>query len=273
MNKTITEIKYEFFNITKLVQSIDLMNNFVICKVIKTTNKKASYIVESSSGVKFFLKAKLINFVNENDINIYKLIKNKPRDGINKIVAIYKTKKFLLVLSEYIDGIDMSQIYKTIKSTYSIREHFMNSLQNIFHKLVSSIYHLHSIGIYHCDISPSNIMVKNIGNDYFPVLIDYDLSKTSQISFIVAKHYGTIGFISPECEIGIIHKTTDVWNLGVVFYIFIFDKGFDPADLSYNIRSYTGQHKKIVSLLEKMLNSDPYCRITIEELYDNLCTN
>lgn len=265
------EIKYEIFDITKLVKSVDIIvDQYQIIKTLKKANKKASYIIGNTKGELFFLKVKLRDFSTDSEIIVYKKMKNLDGDGINKILSIYQTQKLLLVISEFIDGTCFDD---ALTMTSLQRELFDDNLQNIFNKLVETVQQLQSIDIIHCDIKPSNLIFKINGSDMLPVLIDYDLSKnfTSQQNLCnVPKFYGTLNFCSPEAKSGIINRKTDVWNLGLLFYLFIFNIHFDESeeiDINYElIASYVGKHKKIVDLLKDMLISDCVHRISIDDL-------
>lgn len=270
MNKT--EIIYEFSDITKFVKSIDLINNnYNIVSVIKKTNKKATYILEDKIKRLFFLKAKLKDFMSENELSVYKIIKKFPYDGVNKVIAIYQTKRFVLILTEYINGIHISDTNVWNDEHEDLIDF---NLYEIFCKLIYSVCHLHSIGVLHCDIKPSNIILKIVDFKFVPILIDYDLSRTFDNNIInVCKFYGTIKFCSPEAKNGIIHKTTDVWNIALLFYLFIFRKEIGEENNKINnelIKKYDGKHKKIVTLLSDMLVETYTDRITIEELVQKI---
>ena len=101
---------YEFPDIPKMVMSLDLFKtNFKIIKTICHTTKKGAFIIVDKSNTKYFLKVKLVDFLNENEIDIYKKLKKYPHKNINTIKFIYQTKKFLLVISEYLDGYVLSE--------------------------------------------------------------------------------------------------------------------------------------------------------------------
>ena len=283
-----TSIKYEYFDITKMVQSIDIIEkNFNIVKLLKKTNKKASYIVENNAGVKFFLKAKLKDFVSENEIYIYKKIKDNPHPNINKVISLYQTDKFILILNEYIDGFYMTDSPNLHYNKFTwcatctdinsnIIEEFDtkvdSNIDKIFNQLIKATVHLHSLGIIHCDIKPSNVMITQ---NMTAILIDYDLAKKfdhAQNILLVPKFYGTKGFISPETAKGLIYKNSDIWNLGMLFYLYIFRNSTeqlffydnDENTTSINnklIEHYDGKYKNIINAICDMLNVSPEKRI------------
>jgi serine/threonine protein kinase len=258
------KLKYEFSNITRLVKSLNMMNsNYSILKTVHTTNKKGSYVITNATGKKFFLKAKLKDFVSKNELEIYKKIKKYSHKNINKINAIYETSSFILVISEFLEGFDMSD------SRYA--KIYENDLNNIFVQSLDGLFHLHSIGISHCDIKPANIMINTSSKTYFPVIIDFDLARFID-DCIVNKSYGSTGFISPEVHCGQINSKTDEWSLAMSFYLHIFKdilskKDFreietsEYSDVSFMnvsfLKDYTGKYRQLVSEIAKMLNTDP----------------
>lgn len=296
-----TEIKYEISDITKLVNSVDIIfNNYKMIDTLKKNNRKGSYILEDKNKKLVFLKAKLKDFVYKTEIDVYKILKTINSEYINKILGIYQTPKLLLVFFEYIDGICFDDLFQSSQS-FQLFEPFKSivyydninvnlfkrdiklfddNLDKIFKKLIIAIKTLYLAGIIHSDIKPSNIILKKNNNDMVPILIDFDLSKLcndKQIWHIVPKFYGTIFYRSPETSFGKINSKSDVWNLGMLFYLFIFKNNIllseqnTNVEINYDmIESYTGKHKKIVNLLKNMLTVNIIERISINDLM-SLC--
>ncbi|GAA6038292.1 hypothetical protein JCM8097_003927 [Rhodosporidiobolus ruineniae] len=90
-----------------------------------------------------------------------------------------------------------------------------------FRQLLSAVDHLHSHGISHNDIKPSNIL---LSADDRPILIDfgfaqhYSLMKSDR--FLSSLSWGTPEYLSPERAKGQLHdeRLSDVWALGVTMY-------------------------------------------------------
>ena len=259
---TLSQLKYEYSNITRLIKSLNIINeNYTIKKIIKTSNKKGSYVVSNNTGKKFFLKAKLKDFVTENELNIYKKIKKYPHKNINKINAIYETSRFVLIISDFIEGFEMGD-----SKYWKIYE---DDLNNIFMQLLNAILHLNSLEISHCDINPTNIMINIVNSrECVPVLIDFDFARFFT-DLKVNKSYGSLGFIPPEIHEGYISSKTDEWALAMSFYFRIFKNILSQNDIkeieteSYYdlsflnldfLNKYDGKYKQLVLELKKMLN-------------------
>ncbi|GAA5973961.1 hypothetical protein JCM11641_001243 [Rhodosporidiobolus odoratus] len=90
-----------------------------------------------------------------------------------------------------------------------------------FRQLLSAVEHLHSHGIAHNDIKPSNIL---LSADDQPILIDYGFSTsyslTSPDRFLSSLSWGTPEYLSPERAKGMLHdeRLSDVWALGITMY-------------------------------------------------------
>lgn len=74
----------------------------------------------------------------------------------------------MFVLSEYIDGIELSEI-ETILENKDEQEK-ANIKINIAKGLIDGLHHLHEKGIYHRDLKQTNVMIKYSGE---PVIIDF----------------------------------------------------------------------------------------------------
>lgn len=75
---------------------------------------------------------------------------------------------------------------------------------------------LHSQGLYHCDIKPSNIMIDSWGR---LVLVDFGISEHG--SGVLDGSRGTPGYIAPEIEGGpccYAAGAADIYSLGIVLY-------------------------------------------------------
>lgn len=199
-------LKYEYMNITALLKMIPLIKeNYTILVTAKVSTKKGSYVVVDRFGKKLFLKAKLKDFVNPNEFMIYKKIKENPHKNINNVYSIVETNKFMLVFLDYVDGFDMTR-----SDCISL---YKNNINNIFVQLLNGVQHLHALGICHCDINPSNLM---LDSKKTPVIIDYDLARMID-DCAVFSSYGSDGFISPEIKNGTFTEKTDDWGLATSF--------------------------------------------------------
>lgn len=268
----INALTYEFSNIPKMVMTLDLFKtNFKIIKTICHTTKKGAFIISDKSNIKYFLKVKLIDFLNENEIDIYKKLKKYPHKNVNAIKFIYQTNKFLLVISEYLDGYVLSE--QLCRSLYD------ENLFDIFEGVVEGINHLHSLNVIHCDMKPENIIisVKKIKENIvcIPIIVDFDFCRLEEYCKVI-NFYGTHGYMAPEIASGTVMKKSDVWEVAMTFYNFIFGNDYvvedDDAKIVFPdmnlVKSYNGKHKKILSVMENMLDTNYDIRPNAKNVLD-----
>lgn len=272
------KLSYEYTNIVELVKSLKLFKSeYKILDEIHITNTKGVFAVANNAGKKFFMKAKLKNFMSDNDLAVYKLLKKNPHPNINSIEFIYSTDKFILILAEFLEGCDMSN--------KSYRKHYENNLLNIFEVTLHGLSHLHSIGIIHCDVKLENIMMvpqkDNItGNiSYIPIIVDFDCSRLVN-DCSVSRCIGTVGCIAPEIANGVVSKKSDLWEMGMLFYYFIFgNNDTTQSDSSSEtddekiilpkmelINNYAGKYKKIINIIKPMLHTNHEYRPEISHI-------
>jgi serine/threonine protein kinase len=129
-------------------------------------------------------------------------------------------KNFYIVL-EYIDGKDLVDYLNSKEKTCSIEgnKKFMN-------QLASGLRYLHNLGIAHRDIKLENIMIaSNNENDTDLKIIDFGLSTVVYSGETMKATLGTLIYCAPEVLKGTNYNLkSDIWSLGVVFYILLFGK-------------------------------------------------
>lgn len=118
-----------------------------------------------------------------------------------------------------------------------------NEAVGILLQIAATLGAVHGAGFAHRDIKPSNIFLEQTGSDYSVKLIDFGTARPVAARFsedVVAKKtldglgggtqintlpgivFGTPSFMSPEqCRGDDVDSTTDVYSLGVVFYLML----------------------------------------------------
>ena len=143
---------------------------------------------------------------------------------------------------EHIDGKTISQIIRDGESPK-----FLDAAKLIL-QLAEALAEAHAKGVIHRDIKPSNIMIDHRGR---PVVMDFGLARReSKQETQLTQHgllVGTPAYASPEQirnEEGILDGRSDVYSLGVVFYVML------TGRLPFEGTSFT-------SILAKVLTEQP----------------
>ena len=92
-----------------------------------------------------------------------------------------------------------------------------NEALNILRQITEGLAYLHRYGYIHLDIKPENVLAKKSGEGLLWKLGDFGLLKIRGFSGILDVK-GTIGYIAPEVFRGEIHRSSDIFSLGCLFY-------------------------------------------------------
>jgi serine/threonine protein kinase len=133
------------------------------------------------------------------------------------------------IIMEYCDfGTLKDIIYQGNYSDYDIIE--------IFKGILEGLKFVHERGIIHCDIKPSNIIIKkdSYTGKLIPKLSDfyycrYPIEKQDNFSLVAINPcptmtIGTIEYMAPEAYDSFLGPMTDLWSIGVMIYEFFMHK-------------------------------------------------
>jgi len=199
---------------------------------------------------KFPLQAKILF---EHELKI--LEKLKGNELFPNIIDYHKEDEYYIIIMEYIDGIP-------------IKNHKFNSKNfiKIFLQIAEAIEILHSYGIVHMDIKPSNIIITK---DEKIKIIDFSISSTD--NKILG---GSIPYMAPEA-LGYtdyqISNATDLYSLGITFYELLTDKlPFEASDKTALIKKIISEEpppierndipETLKKIVYKLIDKDPYKR-------------
>ena len=136
--------------------------------------------------------------INENLLKVsklgheYDILKDLDHKGIPKVHEILYDGKSVILVQEYIDGLDLRE--KIFKKEIS----FMDIL-NISIQLADILYYIHKMGVIHKDINSSNVMLSKDGT---LKLLDFGISSNLRSEtnepLNIDQIEGTLNYISPE---------------------------------------------------------------------------
>lgn len=206
-------ISYEFNNFYNIVTNhYYFKNRFIIFKLIKEEINKICAIIYCNKLQKLcFIKVKSICNINNFNLNVYNTLKNNNHVNIECVLDIHIEDNIVFILSEYIEGKNLSQLENPDKEL----------LRKIINQTYEGLNFIHKLNIIHGDIKLENIMLteENIK------IIDFDLSKICN-NYISSKTlFGSENYISPESfDLNIYSKKSDIWSFGISLYKLIAGK-------------------------------------------------
>ena len=194
-----------------------ILKNFgkknVTLKIKNQTQEKGIYLAKYDEQ-KIIIKIKKTESLGLFEMKIYDILKVNHHKNICKLVNIFSDEyTYTYTIWKFYDGMDLYK-YLFKKNGYIEYEIF----KNILYQTMLGIEFIHSKNIVHCDLKLENIIIV----DKKIKIIDFDLSIVEENDFVAESVFGTTGYIAPESyDLCIYSKKSDIWSLGVVFYLLI----------------------------------------------------
>lgn len=193
--------------------------------------------------------------------------------NIVQLIEVVKDSGKFVLIQEYADGPTLQKLLEKGLSPLD--------KENFFLQLVSAISYAHKHKILHRDIKPENIII-NKNNQV--KLLDFGIARDLSWQPPGGGSEGTVNFMPPEQFDGKSCIASDVWPLGVIFYLFATNalpyfqlNDQYPADIETTIssRSPKSINPNLASGLERIimrcLQSDLNLRyISATELLEDL---
>ena len=206
------------------------------------------------------------------EIDIMRRVRHPHVVRIHEVMA---TRRSIFVVMEFVGGGSLDA-YLVHRAGRGVGE---APARRVFQQLVSALDYCHSLGVYHRDIKPDNILVDAAGNIK---VADFGLSAlagTAQREALLHTVCGTPMFIAPEVFMrrGYDGARADVWACGVVLFALVAGRfPFNHKDTSlYHMIRRCDYHcppwfsPGLVRLVRRLLCPDPARRIAIPQIKEN----
>jgi len=134
--------------------------------------------------------------------------------GIVTIHEVGRDDDRLYIVSDFVDGVDLSEWLSAKSMTFQEACEFCSQVADALH-------HAHESGVIHRDLKPGNIMM---GENNAPLIMDFGLAKQDMGEVTVTldgRILGTPAYMSPEQAKGEGHRVdrrADIYSLGVILY-------------------------------------------------------
>lgn len=146
---------------------------------------------------------------------IYEVLCNIKAPNLPEIYDCINMEDGQIVLEEYIDGLNVTEVMESGKYTYS-------GASEILKNVSDALSVLHSHRFVHRDIKPENIMIRGDGTVF---LIDFNASRKISAKSRDTEVMGTVGYASPE-QMGIAQtdERTDIYAMGILLNVMLTGK-------------------------------------------------
>lgn len=289
----------------------DVVTNFEFAmKVISKSSINSqldTYSKEESEERNLFLQKELFDFFQNNHYNVnipavdLQSIKDLTPEQLCKIPQYHEIWMQLKVHSHK-NIVTIHQVFESPVATFVIMEYYpvdlFNSIVNqkkfesngllikeVFLQICSALQYCHSLGIYHCDVKPENILIDKYNNAY---LCDFGLSTTTR-HLAPNTCVGSTYYIAPEKILYYDESVSnfkklptdsgDVWSLGILLINLTCTrnpwlKAHQTEDRAFHhyvkdskiLQKILPLSDELYGLLLQVLQINPYKRISIEKL-------
>ncbi|MCD6578562.1 protein kinase [bacterium] len=197
--------------------------------LIKSSIASTSYKIITSKGDIIFLKKIKLSYIKDLEKKAKKEVREKMLALISpnliKVLNIRFQRDFISITTQYVNGIALDNYFNLKKYGKIISPDLKKFLA---YGIISGILDLHSNGLIHGDLKPSNIIISN--EDNIPMLMDYYFnyikipSKKNFFKKVFTTHYkyhilSSKIFLPPKSFLNInVKKGIDYYALGLVLF-------------------------------------------------------
>ncbi|KAF5357626.1 hypothetical protein D9758_007528 [Tetrapyrgos nigripes] len=165
-----------------------------------------------------------------------------------------------------------------------------DDVRSAFLQIIEGVQHCHQRGVFHRDLKPENVLCSKEGKDIRVRIADFGLATDQRVCYEAHGVYGTLKYMPPEriCNLKAENKAyspeqQDVWAIAYMLATacngdypwraaFPVDPHFkaffaDPEVLGKRLPLV---HVELVKVLQCALHPDPRCRLTLQQLREQV---
>lgn len=146
------------------------------------------------------------------------ILSQLSHENIVRLYAVYMQNEKIYMVMEYLRGGELLQ-------AICKREFYSEGdARQLLKQIASALHYIHQREVIHRDVKPENLILADLSFNSHVKLVDFGFATTSQQVRDHPSSYlcGTRGYIAPEVlKDRKYSNKSDVWSLGVVFYIMI----------------------------------------------------
>ncbi|XP_076459478.1 uncharacterized protein LOC143292788 isoform X2 [Babylonia areolata] len=250
-------------------------NYYVLEEIGRGRHGRVRRVIEKNSGKEF--AAKFIQVRDAVDKEFFRSeLDNLRRQNHKNIVPVhdaYETPRQLIIVTELLGG---GELLDRVVNQGQWTE---GKAAGVVKQLLETLQHVHSHGIVHMDIKPSNLLLSGDTLDSAK-LIDFGLARRLPPTQDTFLNHGTPGFTSPEAlDVKPISTASDVWGVGVLAYILLGGqspfqadsvadslKKTQACDWNFDVcKPFSTVSKDAKDFISQILKKDPDDRPTVDE--------
>ena len=249
-------LKENTFGFIYLVERINKNTKYIIKEFFPheyvTRNDKEEMILNTPLDIDSLIRFNYLQNFFMGEANNLEKISIRPHSNIIKVASIEKNKNnTTYIIYPFQEGMTLYR-YMEIKARMGKQKIDYRGLNKIFESLIDAVEHLHTLGIYHLNIKPENILIKEDGS---LLLLGFESSTffKDEDSRVFCNAY-TLAYAAPE-QISVnafenIGAESDIYAIGTLLYRML--TGIHPPDA-----------KERMSCKRKSVEYDPY--ISLQE--------
>lgn len=207
------------------------------------------------------------------EINILSQLKHKC---IVRLYNIYSVQEKTFLIMEYLKGGEL------LKAISKLSKYHEQLAKRVMKQITLGISYLHSRSVIHRDLKPENIILARKAIDSPVKIVDFGFAIVTERGAAKIQTdlvTGTPGYMAPEVYTDTTYyPATDVWSLGVVFYIML--SGMMPFNskqkdrIIQGIFTFPDEFFSTVSseakdLITRMFEPNPLKRITAAQMLEH----